>query len=237
MPKTVKNPKNNKSRSRGAPIQVAESIGSGSAKIKKKIRDIERLIKKNPNLPADKKIEYDRALKGLKVELQNSQVQNKAKVLAKKYHMVRFFERKKAVRKLKNLRKEFERISQTGIRKDIKKARKQLRHGEIDLAYVILFPKTEKYISLYPSPNDEDQTDPNVIKGLKITEERRREFRKYIEKLMEEGKLPFSIDDALQGKNIRLDNDKTQKAVLTEEIDAPEQKQDEQQEEQDDFFE
>ena len=35
MPKTVKNPKNNKSRSRGAPIQVAESIGSGSAKIKK----------------------------------------------------------------------------------------------------------------------------------------------------------------------------------------------------------
>lgn len=54
---------------------------------------------------------------------------------------------------------------------------------------------------------------------------------------MEEGKLPFSIDDALQGKNIRLDNDKTQKAVLTEEIDAPEQKQDEQQEEQDDFFE
>ena len=40
---------------------------------------------------------------------------------------------------------------------------------------------------------------------------------------MEEGKLPFSIDDALQGKNIRLDNDKTQKAVLTEEIDAPEQ--------------
>ena len=83
MPKTVKNPKNNKSRSRGAPIQVAESIGSGSAKIKKKIRDIERLIKKNPNLPADKKIEYDRALKGLKVELQNSQVQNKAKVLAK----------------------------------------------------------------------------------------------------------------------------------------------------------
>ena len=58
------------------------------------------MIKKNPNLPADKKIEYDRALKGLKVELQNSQVQNKAKVLAKKYHMVRFFERK-AVRKLK----------------------------------------------------------------------------------------------------------------------------------------
>ena len=38
MPKTVKNPKNNKSRSRGAPIQVAESIGSGSAKIKKNKR-------------------------------------------------------------------------------------------------------------------------------------------------------------------------------------------------------
>ncbi|EMG46564.1 hypothetical protein G210_3196 [Candida maltosa Xu316] len=210
-------------------------MGSGSAKIKKKIRDIERLLKKNSKLPADKRVEYDRALKGLKVELQNSQVQNKAKVLAKKYHMVRFFERKKAVRKLKNLRKEFEEISKAGVRKDIKKARKQLKHGELDLAYVVMFPKTEKYISLYPSPNDEDQTDPNVIKGLKITEERRREFRRSVEKLMDEGKLPFAIDDVLQGKNIRLDH---QKAVINEEIDAPEAKQESQaNEEEDDFFE
>ncbi|RCK67316.1 rRNA-processing protein EFG1 [Candida viswanathii] len=234
MPKTAKKPRH---KSRGASIQVAESMGSGSAKIKKKIRDIERLLKKNDKLPADKKIEYDRALKALRVELQNSQVQNKAKVISKKYHMVRFFERKKAVRKLKNLRKEFEEVSKTEVRKDIKKARKQVKHGEIDLAYVILFPKTEKYISLYPSPNDEDQTDPNVIRGLKKTEERRREFRKSVEKLMDEGKLPFSIDDILQGKTVKLDSDKKQKAVITQEIDAPEAKQAEQEQEEDDFFE
>ncbi|RCK65189.1 rRNA-processing protein EFG1 [Candida viswanathii] len=234
MPKTAKKPRH---KSRGASIQVAESMGSGSAKIKKKIRDIERLLKKNAKLPADKKIEYDRALKALRVELQNSQVQNKAKVISKKYHMVRFFERKKAVRKLKNLRKEFEEVLKTEVRKDIKKARKQVKHGEIDLAYVILFPKTEKYISLYPSPNDEDQTDPNVIRGLKKTEERRREFRKSVEKLMDEGKLPFSIDDILQGKTVKLDSDKKQKAVITQEIDAPEAKQAEQEQEEDDFFE
>ena len=35
---------------------------------------------------------------------------------------------------------------------------------------------------------------------------------------MEEGKLPFSIDDALQGKNIRLDNDKTQKLFLLKKL-------------------
>ncbi|EER30301.1 conserved hypothetical protein [Candida tropicalis MYA-3404] len=235
MAKTAKKPRHKTSR--GASIQVAESMGSGSAKIKKKIRDIERLIKNNPNLPADKKIEYDRGLKALQVELKNSQVQNKAKIISKKYHMVRFFEKKKATRKLKNLRKEFEEISKTGVRKDIKKARKQLKHGEIDLAYVILFPKTEKYISLYPSPNNEDQTDPNVIKGLKKTEERRREFRKSVEKLIDEDKLPFSIDDILQGKSVRLDSTKKQNAVITEEIDAPEAKQNGQKEEQDDFFE
>lgn len=235
MAKTAKKPRHKTSR--GASIQVVESMGSGSAKIKKKIRDIERLIKNNPNLPADKKIEYDRGLKALQVELKNSQVQNKAKIISKKYHMVRFFEKKKATRKLKNLRKEFEEISKTGVRKDIKKARKQLKHGEIDLAYVILFPKTEKYISLYPSPNNEDQTDPNVIKGLKKTEERRREFRKSVEKLIDEDKLPFSIDDILQGKSVRLDSTKKQNAVITEEIDAPEAKQNGQKEEQDDFFE
>ena len=235
MAKTAKKPRHKTSR--GASIQVAESMGSGSAKIKKKIRDIERLIKNNPNLPADKKIEYDRGLKALQVELKNSQVQNKAKIISKKYHMVRFFEKKKAIRKLKNLRKEFEEISKTEVRKDIKKARKQLKHGEIDLAYVILFPKTEKYISLYPSPNNEDQTDPNVIKGLKKTEERRREFRKSVEKLIDEDKLPFSIDDILQGKSVRLDSTKKQNAVITEEIDAPEARQNDQEEEQDDFFE
>ncbi|EGW31107.1 rRNA-processing protein EFG1 [Spathaspora passalidarum NRRL Y-27907] len=233
-----KAPKDNrKNNNRGKPIVVADTLNSGASKIKKKIRDIERLLaKKTNNLPADKRIEYDRALKALRVELANAQTQIKAKEIAKKYHMVRFFEKKKAVRKLKQLKKTFDEVSKTEVRKDIKKARRAVRQGEIDVAYVILFPKTEKYISLYPNPKENDQVDakdPKAILGAKRTQERRSQFRKEVEKLMDDGKLPFSIDDALAGKTIKVDA--VQQATSTQEIDAPQVKPEE--EEQDEFFE
>ncbi|CCG24381.1 Efg1 protein [Candida orthopsilosis Co 90-125] len=231
MPKTKKSHRAN----RNSHIEVSKAIDTGSsAKLKKKIRDIERLLSKNDKLPADKKIEYERALKGLKVELQNSQNVLKAKNNATKYHMVRFFEKKKAIRKLKQLRKAYEDVQKTEVRKDIKKARKQLKHGEIDLVYVMLFPKSEKYISLYPSANDEDLSDPNVKIGLRKTEARRLEFRKEVEKMMEEGKVPFTVDDIMSGKKVKTDVGAVRVAP-TAEIDAPEQKDSEPQE--DDFFE
>ena len=232
MPKTKKSYRSN----RNNPVEVSKAINAGSsAKLKKKIRDIERLLTKNDKLPADKRIEYERALKGLRVELQNSQNVLKAKQNATKYHMVRFFEKKKAIRKLKQLRKAFEEVEKTEVRKDIKKARKQLKHGEIDLMYVMLFPKSEKYISLYPSANDEDLSDPNVKIGLRKTEARRLEFRKEVEKMMEEGKVPFTVDDIMSGKKIQIDTTANSRSAPTEEIDAPEQKDLESQE--DDFFE
>ena len=119
MPKTVKNPKIINLDLEELQYKLPNLLDQDQLK-KKENKRYRTINQENPNLPADKKIEYDRALKGLKVELQNSQVQNKAKVLAKKYHMVRFFERKKAVRKLKNLRKEFERILKLELEKILK---------------------------------------------------------------------------------------------------------------------
>lgn len=235
MPKTSRN---NNRRSNGASIEVAGVIGTGASKIRKKMRDIERLLKKD-TLPAHVRIENERALKALGVELQNTQLNLKAKQNAKKYHMVRFFEKKKAVRKLKQARKALEDAASTEVRKDIKKARKVVRHSEIDIVYVVLFPKTEKYISLYPNPKEDDKEElsknPKAKKGMQMTEERKRELRKQAERLLDENKLPFSIEDVLQGKTIRLDDNQNH-AVLTEEIDAP-SKKDNEEEKEDDFFE
>lgn len=236
MPKSARN---NNRRSNGSSIEVAGVIGTGASKIRKKMRDIERLLKKD-TLPAHVRIENERALKALGVELQNTQHNLKAKHNAKKYHMVRFFEKKKAIRKLKQARKTLEDTTKAEVRKDIKKARKVVRHSEIDIVYVMLFPKSEKYISLYPNPKEDDKTElsknPKAKKGMQMTEERKRELRKQAERLLDENKLPFSIDDVLQGKTIRLD-DSQGHAVLTEEIDAPIKKDNEEEEKEDDFFE
>ncbi|ODV78727.1 uncharacterized protein CANTADRAFT_7075 [Suhomyces tanzawaensis NRRL Y-17324] len=199
-------PKAPRQRSNGSSIEVASIIGGGAAKLKKKIRDIQRLLKKD-NLPGDVRTENERALKGLQVELQNTQLNLKAKEIAKKYHMVRFFERKKAIRKLKGARKQLEDAEKTEVKKDIKKARKVVKHSEIDLAYVVLFPKTEKYISLYPnSEKDGEDTNPKAKKGLLMTDERRLQFKKEVENLIDENKLPFSIEDALKGRSIQVDH-------------------------------
>lgn len=210
---------------------TGDIYNSGTAKIKKKIRDIERLLKKE-NVPANVRIENERAVKALKIELDNKQQDLKTKKLAKKYHMVRFFEKKKSLRKLKQARKELQTISETGERKDIKKARKVVRHSEIDVAYVILFPKSEKYISLYPNHQPEkNQASENAKKGLEKTETRRREFRKQVEKLVDDKALPFSFDDLLEGKQVDVNfNFATNE---NREIDAPEAKE----QEDDDFFE
>ncbi|ODV95076.1 hypothetical protein PACTADRAFT_50895, partial [Pachysolen tannophilus NRRL Y-2460] len=187
-------------------VDISASVGGGKSKLKKKIRDIERLLKKD-NLRSDVRVNNERALKTLKADLTNTELNLKAQKISKKYHMVRFFERKKAIRKLKQAQKNLEILENTdkSAKKDIKKARKILRHCEIDLAYVINFPKTEKYISLYPNdPNidNKDNLDANVKKGLLETERKREIYKRDFEKLMDEGRLPIRIEDVLQGKKI-----------------------------------
>ena len=228
--------KNAKPRGLGASTAVSDILGGGSAKINKKIRDISRLLKKD-NLPAHVRVENERTLKALRVELSNTERVSKAKKTAKKYHMVRFFERKKAIRKLKQARKHLEEMKATDVRKDVKKARKVVHHSEVDVAYVVLFPKEEKYISLYPNAKEnEDASTTNNEKaklGQQRTEKRRREFRKQVEDQLNENKLPFLIDDVLEGKQISIDHQTFK--VGGAEIDAPEGEPKE--DEEDDFFE
>lgn len=207
---------------------MAGVLGGGAAKVKKKIRDIQRLLRKD-NLPADVRHENERALKALQVDLDNTQARLRAAKNAKKYHMVRFFERKKALRKLKQARKALAEAEEAGVKKDIKKARKVVRHCEVDVAYVILYPKEKKYIALYPN-SDVDMSDPNVKKGVQQSDERRLEFKKHVELLIDEDKLPFTFEAALTGKNIVVE----QEHHTTTEIDAPQQ---EPQNDEDDFFE
>lgn len=170
-------------------------------------------------------------MKALRIDLKNTQFNLKTKERAKKYHMVRFFERKKAVRKLKQATKAFEEVSKTEVKKDIKKAKKVLKHAQVDAAYVFLFPKSEKYIALYPNaPTGE--IDENVKKGLKQTDEKRQLYRKKMEEIIDNDRLPFTFEDVLSGKTIEVE---IERLPEQKEIDAPQEK--EEKKEEDDFFE
>lgn len=211
MPKVTKN---SKRLPLGASIHVSTAIAGGSGKIKKKIRDIERLLKRD-TIPANIRIDNERALKALHVELENAQHNLKTRENAKKYHMVRFFERKKATRRLKHAHSSLQQ-AELESPDDCKLARERVRQCEIDLAYILLFPKSDKYISLYPADAaktpGEARSDATCVKRLR--------FRLEVQEMIENKKLPFSFDDILLGKSISIDS--IERTAPAREIDAPE---------------
>lgn len=107
------------------------------SQVKKKIRDLRRL-KNSKYANAEKQRETERALSNLEKQLQSLEATKKKDKLAKNYKMVRFFEMKKATRKLKREAKN------DNTSKAYKKAL-------IDYLYVLSFPEDRKYVALFAS--------------------------------------------------------------------------------------
>ncbi|KAK6363370.1 18S rRNA maturation protein [Orbilia blumenaviensis] len=153
------------------------------AQLRKKIRDLTRLL--NPSsatskLPATTRADHERALSAYKHELHLQQTSSKRHTLEKRYHKVRFFERRKATRALSRLSRELAALSSSD-NNDEKDEKDQLlakiHTAEIDLNYIMHYPPLEKYISLYKSGDDKD------------TNQKRERIRLDIEKRMAEGTL------------------------------------------------
>ncbi|EDO16504.1 hypothetical protein Kpol_513p20 [Vanderwaltozyma polyspora DSM 70294] len=191
---------NRRTKNAGSSLEMSHFIDAGANKIKSKIRDIERLLKKKRDtLPDTVIIEKERTLDALKLELENAKVRQVIKKNAKKYHMVRFFERKKALRRYKQAVKDLE------DKPENKKYIKNLEKSKIDLCYVVNFPKTEKYISLYPV-NEEENSEHDADSNLEQTKLRREAFLKLVEQQYKENTLPVSLQKILQGKKLEKEN-------------------------------
>ena len=59
--------------------------------LKKKIRDITRLLERSEDLPPGVRIEHERALASYKQDLVAADDEKRRQKMIKKYHMVRFF--------------------------------------------------------------------------------------------------------------------------------------------------
>lgn len=59
--------------------------------LKGKIRDVTRTLERSKNLPADIRVEKERALAAYKLDLEEAEAERTKQRMIKKYHMVRFF--------------------------------------------------------------------------------------------------------------------------------------------------
>ncbi|KAK6841428.1 rRNA-processing protein efg1 [Apiospora arundinis] len=105
--------------------------------VKKRARNIERQLRAAQNLPADKRNDLERELSHHKQKVQEASGEKQRKQMIKKYHMVRFFERKKADKLAKQILKQLRACEDDEERKQLEK---DLHVAEIDGQYARNFP-------------------------------------------------------------------------------------------------
>ncbi|KAI9679793.1 MAG: 18S rRNA maturation protein [Caeruleum heppii] len=147
-PQTQRAHVNKKPRTNGPSHGASTAVNP----LKKKIRDLSRLLEHSQSLPAGLRIETERALAGYRQQLAAADSEKRRQKMIKKYHMVRFFERQKATRILKKLRKRLTASESTSEKKGLET---QIAEAEVDLNYTLYCPLSEKYISLYATRDDE----------------------------------------------------------------------------------
>ncbi|KAF8806619.1 hypothetical protein BYT27DRAFT_7191172 [Phlegmacium glaucopus] len=188
--KTTPGSKHRKSRNN---LHSEPTSTPGVQKVKALLRQTRRLLAKD-NLAANVRVETERRQKALEAELGQAEQGKKERALSVRYHKVKFFERQKVTRKLKQTKKCLEKADSSHEKETIAANIHELR---VDLNYVLHYPRTKKYISLFP---------PEVRKGAEVdtsvssstesqkTIEEREKVREWIREQMEKGGLPTEPD-------------------------------------------
>ncbi|KAI6246097.1 rRNA-processing protein efg1 [Erysiphe necator] len=154
---------NKKRRSQEQNSHIIKSSSSINA-IKKKLRDVNRRLGRPETISAEMQVEFERARDAYQLELNAAIAEKTRQRMIKKYHMVRFFERQKASRMIKRIRKHM--LAANSI-DEVHSLEKQLHGAEVDLNYTLYHPLSETYISLYPrnkSSAEECNSNQDIFK-------------------------------------------------------------------------
>ncbi|KAK0212322.1 hypothetical protein DFS33DRAFT_1280672 [Desarmillaria ectypa] len=163
----------------------SQSGTPGVQKIKSSLRQTRRLLAKD-NLAADVRVTTERRLKALEAELAAAEQSRKERALGMRYHRMKFFERKKVLRKVMQAKRGLSSTPQS----EKKALESSLFDARVDLNYILHYPKTKKYISLFPPEIRHPETQPNSTDSSE-TDAQRQQFKDQIRQQMLDGELPL----------------------------------------------
>ena len=142
-----------------------DTLPTTLSSLKRQVRDIRRLLNGSETLPETIRVEKERALAAYTQSMDEIYHSRQRQQMIKKYHMVRFFERQKATRRLKKLQKWFKAgVDDEGRAIDEAAVSEEIEEVKTDLDYAIYSPLNEKYVSLYPRHCDVEEGGVNVGK-------------------------------------------------------------------------
>ncbi|KAF7724495.1 hypothetical protein EC973_000945 [Apophysomyces ossiformis] len=145
--------------------------GDSLGKIKKRLRDTKRALNKG-TISAAARISYERRLKALEFELGEKMIDAKEQKMKQKYHKVKHFEKNKVQRKLKAAKKK---VEEAKTEEQKQKAEEEAKNLNIDLMYILHYPPTKPYVSLFPKENADDTNN------LKVREEVRGKIKEILD--------------------------------------------------------
>ncbi|GEM06535.1 rRNA-processing protein EFG1 [Rhodotorula toruloides] len=151
------------------------------SKLKAQLRQTKRLLARS-DLNPDVRVTSERRLVVLEEELAKAEQSNKEKKMVQRYRGVKFFERQKLLRKIKQAKKQLASLPGNA---DVEKT---LLEARIDLYYVLRYPKTEKYIALFPDGTFVPHS-PSILSEASPSEQKRQTLRQRIRRQIERGEL------------------------------------------------
>jgi len=142
--------------------------------LKWKIRGIQRLLKKT-DFPQEARNIKEEELAVLIKKQEQQKIEDLEKKMSLKYRKVKFFEKRKIIRKITQIEKALTQDKEESEKEQLQIILDKLK---IDLHYVKYFPKTEPYLSLYPT----SKHTPEVLK-------QQQEIKTKIESDLASGKI------------------------------------------------
>ncbi|KAL1931036.1 hypothetical protein VTP01DRAFT_10173 [Rhizomucor pusillus] len=218
------------------------SRGPGVSAVKKRIRDLNRFLARGPK-NAKKRVDAQRKLQALQIELHEATVTKRETAMSSKYHKIKHFERKKAERRLRKAEAALK-AAKTDAEKE--EAQAQVDRCTVDLLYTKHFPRTMRYVSLYPKENADDPKSTarreeirQKIKQVKdnggdfdaMAKEYREIYRKILIKQGELQEIKEIVDEVVPD-----DNEDSNEAA-TADKNKMDNAEDANEDEKDDFFE
>ncbi|KAF5859278.1 18S rRNA maturation protein [Aspergillus alliaceus] len=178
--------------------------------LKKRIRDVKRLLNR-VDLPADARIVQERALAGYENDLEEENNRRERSKMIKKYHFVRFLDRKTASKDVKRLERREKEISSSDLdsaakEKKLSDLAQKLHVARVNLNYPIYYPLSERYVALYAEAkknkdqvkdgkNDEDGKTGYTLVHATAAEKPAMWYT--VEKCMKDGTLELLRDGKL----------------------------------------
>ncbi|OJJ51323.1 hypothetical protein ASPZODRAFT_138428 [Penicilliopsis zonata CBS 506.65] len=201
--------------------------------LKRRIRDVKRLLNRR-DLPADARVTQERVLKGHERELEQEMARRARSEMIRKYHFVRFLERKTATKHLNRLLRREKEARSEEMKETLAR---RIHSARVDLNYTIYFPLQEKYVSLYPKGSETKDEEEEGEEEEEVEEETEKEQKPamwaVVEKAMEEGTLESLRDGVSGSTSIEEKTEKKRKEKKKKE----EEEEKAASEEEDGFFE